>query len=254
MTTTLIVLAHPDPRSFNGAWADATEQAASELGDVVLRSNLCDMGFDPAEGAAHYPQWPQCDAFDPLKAQEQAAANSGFPEDVQSEIEKLRQADRVIFHFPIWWFAPPAVLKGWFDRVLAHGALHTIDQRFDRGLFKGKKAQFCVTAGAGETECGFDGKEGNLEMLLWPTAYTLRYLGFTVLKPKAVFGVHGYFEGQARVDLEARLRSVLRDQSAFLQSLESRPEVAFNKDTDFDQTGKLRSDCPSVTPFIRHSE
>ncbi|PYG32484.1 NAD(P)H-dependent oxidoreductase [Pelagimonas varians] len=254
MTTTLIVLAHPDPRSFNGAWADATEQAALDQGDTVLRSNLCKMGFDPVESAAHYPLWSQADAFDPLKAQEQAAAGSGFPADVQGEIEKLRQADRVIFHFPIWWFAPPAVLKGWFDRVLAHGALHTVDRRFDRGLFKGKTAQFCVTAGAGETECGFDGKEGNLEMLLWPTAYTLRYLGFTILKPKAVFGVHGYFEGQARVDLETRLQSVLRDQGPFLKTLDTRPEVAFNKDTDFDAGGKLRADSPSVSHFIRHTK
>lgn len=254
MTTTLIILAHPDRRSFNAAWADATEHAALDLGDRVLRSNLCDMGFDAVEAAAHYRDWPASEQFDPLKAQEGAAASGGLPTDVQGEIDKLRQADRVVFHFPIWWFAPPAVLKGWFDRVLAHGSLHTIDARFDRGLFKGKKAQFCVTAGASEAECGVNGKEGNLGMLLWPTAYTLRYLGFTVLQPKAVFGVHGYFEGQERLDLEARLQTVLKGQRSFIQSLETRPEIAFNADTDFDAHGQLRADCPSVSHFIRHSE
>ena len=51
LTTTLIVLAHPDPRSFNGAWANATEAACEALGDTVLRSDLVALGFDPVEAA-----------------------------------------------------------------------------------------------------------------------------------------------------------------------------------------------------------
>jgi NAD(P)H dehydrogenase (quinone) len=253
MTTTLIVLAHPDNRSFNGVWADATEAAARALGDTVLRSDLCAMGFDAVERATHYPDLHDTARFDPLKTQEAAAQGDALPEDVRGEIEKLRAADRVVFHFPIWWFAPPAVLKGWFDRVLAHGALHDVARRFDTGLFRGRQALFCVTTGSRAAESAYNGKEGDVQMLLWPPAYTLRYLGFDVLVPEVVHSVHGYHDGAARAALEQRLGDVLAAQPALIQSFDRRPRLHFNADSDFDRTGRLRPDRPSHTPFIRHT-
>lgn len=254
MTTTLIVLTHPDKRSFNGAWAQATAAAATAQGDTVLWSDLYAMGFNPIEAVECYPEWARTRPFDPLKAQDEAAQTNTLPQDVQAEIDKLKRADRVVFHFPLWWFTPPAILKGWFDRVFAHGALHSVDQRFDSGLFQSKKALFCVTTGANQNESSFNGKEGDVSMLLWPTAYTLRYLGFAVLKPKVVHGVHGYHTGEQQLALESRLQTVLRDQSTLIAQFDSRSCIGFNADADFDTDGRLRSDRPSETLFIRHSE
>ncbi len=251
MATTLIVLAHPEPGSFNGAWAEATRAACEAVGDTVLTSDLCAMGFDAVESARHYPGWSG--AFDPLKAQETAAEAGSLPEDVAGEVAKLRAADRVVFHFPLWWFAPPAVLKGWFDRVLVHGALHSVEQRFDAGLCRGKSALFCVTTGATEAESGFDGKEGDVRMLLWPAAYTLRYLGFSVREPRVVHGVHGYFEGAEEETLQRRLRGVLAAQTDLIAGFDALPRMRFNADEDFDAEGRLRPDRPSYSPFIRHT-
>lgn len=252
MTVTLIVLSHPDRRSFNGNWADATEAASKALGHTILWSDLTAMNFDPVEGAKHYPCWPDAGRFDPLKAQE-AAANAGdLPTDISVEVDKIRHADRVVFHFPLWWFAPPAQLKGWFDRVFAHGALHTVDERFDLGRCAGKRALFCVTTGAREMESAFNGKEGDVQMLLWPAAYTLRYLGFTVLVPEIVHGVHGYHEGTEIEDLQHRLHSVLNNQRNLMADFDERSVMPFNADDDFDANGTLRIGRPSHTPFIRH--
>ena len=91
MTTTLIVLAHPDPRSFNGSWADATRSACENLGDTVFFSDLVAMGFDPVERAVHYPFQHSDTPFDVLKAQEKAADLSCLPSDVRLEIEKLAE-------------------------------------------------------------------------------------------------------------------------------------------------------------------
>src|SRR5690606_23333267 len=41
--------------------------------------------------------------------------------DVAAEQEKLKWADVILIQFPLWWFSAPAILKGWFDRVLAAG-------------------------------------------------------------------------------------------------------------------------------------
>ena len=254
MPTTLVVLAHPDRRSFNAAWANATAQAAEAAGHDLLWSDLYAMGFDAVEGPRHYRDWPEGLAFDPLKAQEGAAAAANLPPDVQAEIAKVRRADRIIYHFPIWWFSPPAILKGWFDRVFAHGALHRVDARFDAGLCADKKVLLCVTTGANEVESGYNGKEGDIQMLLWPVAYTLRYLGFNVLQHECVHGVHGYHEGQAKIDLQRRLQAVLTRQSQMIAQFDQHPCLPFNADSDFDKDGRLRADRPQHTAFIRHQE
>jgi len=253
LTATLIVLAHPDRRSFNGAWAEATARASETLGHTVLWSDLVALGFDAVEAARHYPQHTRDGAFDPLKAQETAAAANGIPPDVATEIDKVRRADRIIFHFPLWWFAPPAVLKGWFDRVFLHGDLHTVEQRFDSGLCSNKKAMFCVTTGSSEVESAHNGKEGDVQMLLWPTAYTLRYLGFCVLQPLVVHGVHGYRQGDEKIALQHRLNGVLDAQKDVIAQFDRHPTIAFNADSDFDAEGRLKADRTSHSCFIRHA-
>ena len=82
MPTTFVLIAHPEPASFNGAWSRATMEAARTSGDTVLISDLCAMGFDPVERPGHYGT---TGPFDPLKAQE-AAARAGLPPDVADEV------------------------------------------------------------------------------------------------------------------------------------------------------------------------
>jgi NAD(P)H dehydrogenase (quinone) len=250
--TTLIVLAHPDRRSFNGTWAEASAKAAEAQGDRVLWSDLYAQEFHPAEGPGRYAA-PTA-RFDPLKVQEEAAAQGGLPGDLLAEVEKIRAADRIVFHFPLWWFAPPAMLKGWCDRCLVHGLLHDVDHRFDAGLLRGKRALFCVTTGARAEESGPDGKEGETRLLLWPLAYTLRYCGMDVAEPLIVHGVHGYHEGARKAELEARLTSVLSEQADVISGLETRALLPFNTDAEFDDDGRLRPETHSHWPFIRHTD
>ena len=250
MPTTLIVLAHPEPRSFNAQWAQASAAASAAQGHDVIWSDLYAMGFDPAERADHYDQ-PTDVPFDPLKAQ-QAAAATTLPAGIAAEADKLRRADRIIFHFPMWWFAPPAMLKGWCDRALTHGALHTTAQRFDTGMLRGKKAMLCVTTGSSADESAHNGKEGDVGLLLWPLAYTLRYVGLTVLKPVCVHGVHGYHRDDRAVALGERLAQTLAQQAGLIASFDTLPRIAFHADADFDAQGRLRADRPSLTLFIRH--
>lgn len=252
MPTTLIVLAHPDSRSFNGQWADATEAAARSAGDTVLRSDLCQMGFDPVERSEHYPDWPSDVSFDPLKAQETAAQRGNPPELVADEVEKIRRADRIVLHFPLWWFAPPAILKGWFDRAFQHGALHDVDTRFDTGQFSGRGVLMCVTTGSSALESSISGKEGDVRLLLWPTAYTLRYLGFDVLEPVIVHSVHGYHLGNRETRLTDRLQTTLEHQADVIAGWDHHSRLPFNADADFDKDGTLCANAPSYWPFIRH--
>lgn len=248
MTRTLIVTAHPDLGSFTGSWAHETERASLALGGDVMRSNLVQDGFDPVEQFTHYGNNAERDV---LKCQEQASQNGTLPADVAAEIAKFQAADRIILHFPIWWFGPPAIIKGWCDRVLANGAMHTAAERFDSGRHRDKTVLFCVSTGSQESESGPDGKEGDIRMLLWPLAYTFRYLGCQVASPQVVHGVHGYWKDGLKTALEARLTAHLKAHADVIEDFANLPLMRFNPDDDFDENGRLRPNAESVTPFIR---
>lgn len=224
------------------------------LGQKVTVSDLYAMGFDPAEAAGHYPSVHAGMPFDVLKTQEAAAHNGTLPQIVNDEIARIRAADRLIFHFPLWWFAPPAMIKGWCERVLANGALHSTAARFDTGQCQGKSALFCVTTGSDAAESAYNGKEGDVALHLWPLAYTLRYLGLDVLAPKIIHGVHGYHRGDAQSGLETRLGTELTRHAQTIAKYDDLPRMTFNADGDFDDQGLLRSDAVSHSPFIRKAQ
>ncbi|MDJ0824833.1 MAG: NAD(P)H-dependent oxidoreductase [Rhodobacter sp.] len=243
MARVLVVLAHPEPTSFNAAWADASVAGAEAAGSAVRFCDLHRLGFDPVERGAHY----RIDGpFDPLKAQE----SRPVPPDTAPLAADLEWADQVVLHYPMWWFGPPAVLKGWLDRVLVHGRLHDVDHRFDTGRCRGKRALLCVSTGATAAESGPGGKEGDARLLVWPVAYALRYCGFDICAPVFVHGVHGYLEGAEKAALEARLRQVLAAQAGVMAGLAARELWPFNADTEFDADGRMRPGAPVHWPFI----
>lgn len=138
------------------------------------------MAFDPVKPLYRYGDLQPGEAPDVLKLQEAASGWGGLPVVVASEIDQLRQADRVVFHSPLWWFNVPVLLKGWFDRVFAHGAIHRVDRRFDHALFDGKVALLSVTADSTALENAPNWREGDIDLPLRPTHCKLRYLGFVV--------------------------------------------------------------------------
>ncbi|MEZ6330448.1 MAG: NAD(P)H-dependent oxidoreductase [Candidatus Saccharimonadales bacterium] len=116
-----------------------------------------------------------------------------FAPDIVAEIEKLAQADLVIFHTPLWWFSVPAVLKGWFDRVLAMGVAWDGGKIYENGLLRGKRAMLCVTAGGPDDYYRIDGKHrATIPQILHPIQHgTLAFCGFDVLEPYIVLNALG---------------------------------------------------------------
>ncbi|AKS47075.1 NAD(P)H dehydrogenase (quinone) [Octadecabacter temperatus] len=249
MTHTLIITAHPSRGSFTNSWAKKTEQACLQAGGTVSRSDLVQMNFDPVERFEHYPDHTGSDV---LKCQEEASERGTLPTEIEAEIAKFRAADRIILHFPIWWFGPPAIIKGWCERVLANGAMHTASERFDAGRYRDKTVLFCTSTGSGESESSPDGKEGDVRMLLWPLAYTFRYLGCNVAQPQVIHGVHGYWKDHEKQQTEARLADRLSAHAGIIDGFDELPLMQFNEDSNFDEDGRLRADAQSVTAFITH--
>ena len=76
------------------------------------------------------------------------AYKDNLVDDIKVEINKLEKADYVILIFPLWWGSCPAIMKGWFDRILVNGFAYDDDKSFGTGTLLGKRsAIFSISAG-----------------------------------------------------------------------------------------------------------
>lgn len=90
------------------------------------------------------------DGFDPVMRQEDLAVfGKGQYADIKAAeyVNRLKEADRVFFIFPIWWYSMPAMLKGFFDKVLLKGTsyIENEDKQL-RGILDIKESAVITTA------------------------------------------------------------------------------------------------------------
>ncbi|WP_240489825.1 NAD(P)H-dependent oxidoreductase [Actinomadura atramentaria] len=184
----LWVFAHPEPGSLNGALRDAGLKAVADLGHEVRESDLYAMDWNPVITAADYG-----DAAGRLVVgRDSAAAHASgtLAADIRAEQEKLRWADAVVVQFPLWWFGPPAILKGWFDRVLVQGFAHGVHAddgralRYGAGPLSGRRVLTVVSTGARPETFAPRGVHGDLRHVLWPVLHGVYwYTGMDALEP-----------------------------------------------------------------------
>lgn len=237
-----IVHAHPEPKSFNAELTNRARVVFTDNGHGVHVSDLYAKSFDPIERGHHYLQRIDDGVFSPLAEQRHAYATHTVPHDVLEELLELERSDLLVLQFPLWWHAPPAILKGWFDRVFLNGGIYTSRKRYDAGHFRGRRALVSVTSGAPEAAFGPGARGGDPEVMLWPVQYSLHYLGFSVLRPQWTFGVqgHGYSyddESLAR----HRLENGLRAWEDRLLAIHSEPCLRFPGWQDWDDQGRPKS-------------
>ena len=132
-----LILAHPEPRSFNGALFQHARKLLSAAGHEIRTSELYTMNFNPVSGRHNFTSVKDPDYFKPQIEETFATEISGFAPDVEQELQKLEWCDLMVWQFPLWWFGLPAILKGWADRVLARGALTVTAAYMIRASFKG---------------------------------------------------------------------------------------------------------------------
>lgn len=128
----LVVRAHPLDDSLCATLARRAVACLEAAGHEVAVEDVYAEGFAPgltAEERASYYAGPYA-----------AAA-------VQAQADRLLAAEGVVLVFPTWWFGPPAILKGWFDRVWAPGIAydHADDLGAIRPRLHGLRRMLAVT-------------------------------------------------------------------------------------------------------------
>jgi NAD(P)H dehydrogenase (quinone) len=234
----LVVLAHPEPQSFNGALARRAEATLQALGHEVKVTDLYQEKFKGIPDADDFsvrgdPSYLRID-----REQTYSRDNGVVPPDVLEQQRLVDEADLLILQFPIWWYSMPAMLKGWAERVFTRGWGYMPGMKYDNGLHAGKLAMVSCTTGTTESTYAPDGIDGDIMALLWPVHNgLLRYAGMDVLTPFISFAPESIGEEGRRATLEAY------DQH--LASLETLPRLFFHS---LDEYGPDLRLLPHVEP------
>lgn len=122
-----IILAHPDPASFNAAIGKTACEALAQNGHGVYFHDLYAEQFDPLLQSGEIPKDAE---LDPM---------------IRRHCEEIVHADGIVMVHPNWWGQPPAILTGWVDRVLRPGTAYEFLEGDDgegvpRGLLKARAA------------------------------------------------------------------------------------------------------------------
>jgi NAD(P)H dehydrogenase (quinone) len=123
----LVIVAHPNKASFNHAIALTCFKTLAENGHEVIGHDLYDEYFDPILPFGEFPK------------------DAALPPKVQLYCDEVSQVDGIVIVHPNWWGQPPAILKGWVDRVFRPGVAYEFlegdsGEGVPRGLLKADSA------------------------------------------------------------------------------------------------------------------
>jgi putative NADPH-quinone reductase len=185
----LIVYAHPESQSMNGAMFRAAVEQLVADGHQVKTTDLYNMGFNPVSDRSNFTSVLDPHYFKQQLEEVHATDVNGFAELINEEQEKVEWCDLMIWQFPLWWFSVPAILKGWVDRVFVMGRFFKAGQYYETGIFKGKKALLSLTTGSPGDAYLKDGFQGDLDVILKPIHRgVLQFVGFSILSPQVIYG------------------------------------------------------------------
>ena len=122
-----VILAHPDPESFNHAIAQTAVDVIKANGYKVFFHDLYQEKFDPRLNL------------------EETAKDAILPSGIRKHCDEIAAASGIVIVHPNWWGQPPAILKGWVDRVLRPGVAYEFmegdsGEGIPNGLLKARAA------------------------------------------------------------------------------------------------------------------
>jgi len=126
----LIIYAHPYEGSFNKDILDNTLEGLKHAGHEVELINLNEEGFNPVLTSEELAKYSDGEYLDPK---------------VGEYLAKIKDAEHLVFIFPIWWGGVPAILKGFFDKVLLKKETYDFKGMLPVGKLKHKSATVIST-------------------------------------------------------------------------------------------------------------
>lgn len=187
---TLIILGHPDKNSFNARLADAYEKGANEKGGDVSRINLSELRFDPVLKNFNKPQNLEPDLIEAQRL--------------------IKWANHIVFIFPVWWSSPPALLKGFIDRIFLPGFAFKYRENspvWDK-LLTGRSARLIMTS---DTPVAWPSIDFFRPEIIMMKKSILEFCGISPVEVTSFGSVTGVDEKKANILLDKAYREGLQD-------------------------------------------
>lgn len=123
----VVILGHPEKGSFNHAIAEMAVDTLRSVGHEIIYHDLYEEGFEPVVTSEEIPKGARLDAV------------------IEKHCRHIADADGIIIVHPNWWGTPPAIMKGWIDRVIRPGVAYSFlendkGEGVPLGLLKAKAA------------------------------------------------------------------------------------------------------------------
>ena len=172
----LIVLGHGRTQSLCHHLLEVAREALSQRGAEVRVHDLLADGFDPCLRLARGERFA-------------TAPSAEADQLVERYCEDVRWAEAFLIVHPVWWFAPPAILKGWIDRVFVHTvAIHQPPQGPPEGILQSRRALVVQTFNAPKAVDTLWMR--NLSAAFWKRA-VFASVGVQEVERLAFYGVEG---------------------------------------------------------------
>jgi NAD(P)H dehydrogenase (quinone) len=182
-----LIIAHPKSESFTGAVATRYAAACESLGHETVARDLYRIGFDPCLAAEEFP-WSR-----PFR----------LGTDVAEERALIGDCDVFAFFYPLWLNTPPAMLKGYLERVFGFGFAYGGDGHSYNPLLTGRKLISFTSSGAPQLWLKQTGALDALCTIF--DDYFAKLCGMTSLDHVHVGGLT---PGASAIFIEARLKDV----------------------------------------------
>ena len=140
---------------------------------------------------------------------------TGWEFDVKKEQELLKDADVIVFQFPIHWYSYPSLMKHWVEDVFAHGFAYGTGGT----ALKGKKFQISFTTGSPASAYQVGGPNNHpIEDFLYNFQQIAALCGMEYQEPIYTFGC-AYIPGVSPESVKDR---VIKDCKAHAEKLSQR--------------------------------
>ena len=192
MKNILVIVGHPDPSSFGAALADAYVESLRSLGTdlSVEKLVLTELEFDPVLRHGYRGEQP-------------------LEPDLVRAKDAIERAHHVAWFFPMWWAAPPAIVKGFVDRTFLPGwAFAYGDGAFPEKLLAGRSARFVTTMDSPSLYYRFAVGCALHDSFV---DATLGFVGFSPVRETTFYGVRQMDEGKRAKALARVAKEALRD-------------------------------------------
>lgn len=206
----LFVIANPNPDSFTHRMLRHAVNAVWRNGHSAVVSDLYADGFEPLASRADFLDVADSGHFDYQLEQRHAVVTVSFDPALLREQKRLAEADALVLLFPLWWASAPAVMKGWFDRVLAAGFAYDDGERYKTGRWQNKIGLIGTATGGSANRFVEGHSHGSTTQVLWPIQHgVLEYLGMNTADPFVAFAAARSSDEQQKEYLKEWERRVL---------------------------------------------